>query len=220
MFLGIKNFLLQGIRFFLGPQFCLFCHQAIQQSIFCDSCSVKTQKRAPIDISIAGKTIAIHAFAGYQDPFRKIILSKHHHDIAVLDRAFEYVVQQDEVLQHMNIDYVVPVPLHWTRYAQRGFNQSEVLAQKISQCFQKTVLHCVKRHTATKYQFKLSAHDRKLNVQNVFSVPHNMIKKITGKHILLVDDLYTTGSTVESICKVLMKYKPASIKVFVVCRAI
>lgn len=220
MLRDLKCFLLQGIRFFLGPQFCLFCHQTVQRFAFCQKCCSNIQKIVPIDIAVRGKKIAVHAFAGYQDPLRKIILSKHYHDVASLDCLFEYVVQHSTVLQQMKIDYVVPVPLHWTRYARRGFNQALMFAEKISQIVQKPTLQCVRRHTATKYQFKLSAEHRQSNVEGAFSTYKNRMGQIEGKHILLVDDLYTTGSTVESICKVLMQYKPASITVFVVCRAI
>lgn len=221
MLLFIKSYVIKWVQFFLGPSFCLHCHVETEISILCDSCNVKVQKIAPIDFKVGKYTVPVHAFSVYDNPLKKILLSKHYHDVASLDKMFDHVAQQDQVLDCLQIDTIVPVPLHWTRYARRGFNQADMLAEKIGFKIQAPILQCLKRSKSTQYQFNLSPVQRTANVQGAFSlINEDMSLQIKDKHILIVDDLYTTGSTVASICNILMQYKPASLKVFVVCRAV
>lgn len=96
-----------------------------------------------------------------------------------------------------DVDYVVPVPLHEKRLKERGYNQSEHFAEGIS-----TALGCkcetdnLVRTVATKTQTHKSRFARFENMKDVFSIVSP--DQLTGKHILLVDDIVTTGSTLEA----------------------
>ena len=91
-------------------------------------------------------------------------------------------------------DYIMTVPLHPTRYRERGFNQSELLAAGISQHFSIPFLnnHLIKIRP-TLNQSLSKRKDRFTNLKGAFRIHHS--KKIDGKNILLVDDLITTGMT-------------------------
>ncbi|MGB2698055.1 MAG: ComF family protein [Candidatus Zixiibacteriota bacterium] len=99
-------------------------------------------------------------------------------------------------------DCIIPVPLHSTRKRERGFNQSEILAQELSDVTHIPVLKKVlKRTRNTKDQTKLTPEERIENVRGAFTLKDP--EKIEGKKIILVDDVMTTGATLEECAIVL-----------------
>jgi competence protein ComFC len=99
-------------------------------------------------------------------------------------------------------DFLIPVPLHKSRYRERGFNQSEVLAEEVSKITGISVLKSgLKRRKNTKDQTNLSPQQREENVRGAFAVTQpEMIK---GKGIILVDDVITTGATLSECARML-----------------
>ena len=97
---------------------------------------------------------------------------------------------------------VVPVPLHKRRENWRGFNQAEVLAKLVAKNLDLGVASCLKRIKNTKQQAGLSRQDRLKNVSKVFEVVKG---KGCGKNVLVVDDVWTTGSTMRVVVKELKK---------------
>ena len=96
-----------------------------------------------------------------------------------------------------DIDLLVPVPLHWRRKIERGYNQSELLCKGIGQVLGRQVeSQTLRRHRYTRKQSLQGASGRVGNVADAFSVRHP--ERIAGKHILLVDDVLTTGATLGS----------------------
>lgn len=94
------------------------------------------------------------------------------------------------------VDFIVPVPLHPRKERLRGYNQSDLFAQGLSETMQKPWLKDgLLRNTFTESQTQKSRAERVENVKTVFEVGN--AKKIAGKHILLVDDVMTTGATLE-----------------------
>lgn len=98
---------------------------------------------------------------------------------------------------------VAPVPLHKFRQNWRGFNQSALLAQNFARKLGLKYENHLKRIKNTKPQFSLSAHERNKNVKNAFSL--NTKYKIPNTNILLIDDVWTTGSTMAECCRVLKR---------------
>ncbi len=97
-----------------------------------------------------------------------------------------------------DFDVIIPVPLHPKKQQIRGYNQAEILAREISTAFQKTVItNAVIRTRFNPTQTKMDRIHRWENVENLFSVVRP--EKLKGKHILLVDDVLTTGSTLEAL---------------------
>ncbi len=92
---------------------------------------------------------------------------------------------------------LIPVPLHKTREKKRGFNQAQLLAEGIGEIFQIPVLpDLVVRVVATRPQRKLNKKKRKNNLKNAFKIPAYDVKL---KRVLVIDDIYTTGSTIDAI---------------------
>lgn len=103
-----------------------------------------------------------------------------------------------------NADYIIPVPLHPARQMQRGYNQSEQIAIGMSAQLNIPLnTTTLIRTSATKTQTKKGRSDRWNNVENIFSVTDTSI--LTGKTVILVDDVITTGSTIEAAASALLK---------------
>ena len=118
--------------------------------------------------------------------------------------------------EFLQCDMIVPVPLYWTRRLQRGYNQSEVLAKMLSRYLHIPVKTPLKRVRATIRQATLNREERLKNLKNAFKVPN--ADKVTGKTILLVDDVLTTGSTLHACAEALRKAGAKDIKVFTAAR--
>ena len=92
-----------------------------------------------------------------------------------------------------DVDAVIPVPLHWRRKHARGYNQAEIIAAELAKALGATLYpNALKRKRRTKSQTSLKAEDRLKNVSGVFAVKR---LPVSVRHLLLVDDTFTTGAT-------------------------
>lgn len=99
------------------------------------------------------------------------------------------------------VDGVVAVPMHVSRLAERGFNQAEVLASALHWELGLPIIEAVERVKPTPTQVFLSRHDRLHNLKDAFAVREP--GSITGRSVWLVDDVTTTGATLEAVAEVL-----------------
>lgn len=113
-------------------------------------------------------------------------------------------------------DCIIPVPLHKNRYQERGFNQSIELARVISKQLNVPLdLHSCIRHRDTEHQVGLNALQRGENIKNAFFVS----KKFNAKHVALVDDVMTTGSTVHELAAALKMAGCHRVQIWVCAKA-
>jgi len=117
-----------------------------------------------------------------------------------------------------NIDVIVPIPLHPKRLRERGYNQSEYIARGIREITGIPVdtTH-VTRVRNTSQQALQSGEERKHNVADAFAVNHP--EQMYRKHILVVDDLITTGETMRSCLEAMKRFRGATFSVFALCKA-
>lgn len=109
-----------------------------------------------------------------------------------------------ETLKAWNPEVIVPVPVHITRKRKRGYNQAEVISEVLGQYMHIPVSKgALKRCTKTVAQKELTVEERRRNLEGAFSVTGIFFP---WKRVLLVDDIYTTGSTADSASKELKKY--------------
>ena len=118
-------------------------------------------------------------------------------------------------------DVLVPVPLHWRRLWQRRFNQSSALAHAIAKRSKVAVddLMLV-RARATQPQFGLPRERRAENVQGAFRVPQEKRLAVKGKKLILIDDVLTTGATVDACTKALIRAGALRVDVLVLARVV
>ena len=111
----------------------------------------------------------------------------------------------DQIKKNRGVGWVViPVPLHWWRSNDRGFNQSSLIGQILSKKLGLYYCDGLKRIRYTKSQIKLKGQQRKQNIFNAFAIsPNILISKFPN--ILLLDDVWTTGSTLRECCYVLKR---------------
>ena len=112
-----------------------------------------------------------------------------------------------------DIDVLVPVPIHPNRLYQRGYNQSEYICRGISSVIRVPIdATTIQRVKDTPKQSQLSEHERQKNVEHAFSVPNPLLWH--KKHILLVDDVITTGATIRNCLKEITPIRSCRISVF------
>lgn len=104
-------------------------------------------------------------------------------------------------IKNWNPDVLIPIPLHKSKYKKRGFNQAEIVAKKIGKKLQIPVANKVLiRQKKTMPQKELSTKERQNNVKRAFKIVDNKVKL---QVVVLIDDIYTTGSTIDAATRVL-----------------
>ena len=119
------------------------------------------------------------------------------------------------VEENIEGDVIVPVPIHKDKEEFRGFNQSYLIAEHLSRYISLPMWPALIRSKATKEQYKLDKLERKINVNNAFSP--NLLYNVINKRVLLIDDVFTTGNTVNECSKVLKK--SGAVEIYVITAA-
>lgn len=115
------------------------------------------------------------------------------------------------------VDLVLPVPLHRARLKERGYNQSDLLARSLGEALGKPVLaDALIRTRNTSAQTQLNAQERRANVAGAFRVRHP--EQVAGKHLAVVDDVLTTGATLDACSQALLAAGAQSVFAVVVAR--
>lgn len=117
----------------------------------------------------------------------------------------------EQISAELPITGVVAVPLHLKKMAKRGYNQAAAISEGIATALNVPIIQCVKRNTNNDSQTRFSKYDRYDNVRSIFSLTHP--DRIQNKHILLVDDVLTTGATIEACVAELLKAEQVKISI-------
>lgn len=116
-----------------------------------------------------------------------------------------------------NVDLIINVPLHSRRHWRRGYNQSDLLCRPLAHWLSCAYFSgALKRTRATAVQHRLNARLRKRNLKNAF----HLELSVKGRHIAIVDDVVTTGSTVSELSRLLLQSGAASVQVWCLCRTL
>lgn len=215
------------------PIFCCNCNREgmvlceecipklILQNVFCcPVCATVNNNGAPCAKCHEKSFLSAHgAFFVYQEQslVARLIHELKYNFVEESVRAFEpalvsFYTSHPTFFQ--SVDVVVPVPLHPRRLAERGFNQSQLVANMFASHCGMRVEPLLKRHRFTRPQAQLSQADRITNVEGAFVASSECF----GKHILLVDDVFTTGSTMQSCAQALLGKGAASVIACTVAR--
>ena len=228
-----------GFRQLLLPGACLACHQPLppERMDFCADCLEGFATDPFGACSRCGSTIGPHAggsdgcvrcrkesyaferavrFGPYTGLLRALILRMKQPGGEPLAEAVgeSWAELRFPILRSLRPSLVIPVPLHWYRRWQRGFNQSELLAGAIARRLQVPMrARWLKRVRHTPKQSMLTPTERRDNVKGAFRV--SRLSRLQGQTVLLIDDVLTTGSTAHEAARALKKAGAAEIVVAV-----
>lgn len=156
----------------------------------------------------------------YEGALRAAVLRIKRADEAALATALgELLIHSARVqLTEFKVDVVVPVPMHWTRRAWRGANSPETIAQRLAAQLRLPMrTNLLSRRRRTSPQASLSPRQRKANVRGAFRAAKH--RDLPGARVLLVDDIMTTGATLNEAAKMLSKAGAGFVAVAVIARA-
>ncbi|MGK9476108.1 ComF family protein [Melioribacter sp. OK-6-Me] len=197
---------------FLLPRFCLHCKIKLNdnEKYLCKECN-NSLHRISIPLSSLNK---IESLSDYRTlylfekemPVQSLIHNLKYNGIFRIGIYLGKTMGEEYKNIFMNewhIDSIVPVPLYHSKQAERGYNQSYYIAKGIKSATGINVSKVLKRIRYTQSQTELTLSERMLNVKGAFKIKR--FKKVTGKSLLLVDDVITTGSTVNECASVLLE---------------
>lgn len=209
-----------GFKSLIIPTFCAYCKEFLQtDAVLCERCLARIRPVVSMPLRITKKKeLSVYAISDYEYPLRALIQQKQYGNRCA-SRQLGRLLWEHTPLEHVPFDIIVPIPLHWTRYAWRWFNQSEEMARVISTYSNKPVVHLLERSKKTLWQVGLSRENRAANVRHVFSLTKDAQLHERAR-ILFVDDVLTTGATLHAACKALRPLKPIACSAAVVCRVI
>ena len=208
------------IKNLITPPFCAYCREFMNSDdVLCERCLARIRPIVSMPLRITKKKeLFVYAISDYEYPLRALIQQKQYGNRCA-SRQLGRLLWEHTPLEYVPFDIIVPIPLHWTRYAWRWFNQSEEMANVLSKYSKKPVVHLLERSKKTLWQAGLSRQDRAVNLRQVFTLAKDAYQ-YERMRILFVDDVLTTGATLYAACKALRPLKPAICSAVVVCRVI
>lgn len=210
--------ILGAVSDFILPQSCLLCNEEIQRGMICDNCLEYLPVVDPPLCFTCGRPIdsgsSCHqcvkghaldhgrAWMLLVPPSDKMI---HHFKYRsktglaeLLGRAMAGIVTADHILSRTDI--IAPIPLFWWKRVRRSYNQAGLLAQVISRETGIGHQNMIRRIRNTRTQTRLSEDRRRKNVLNAFALSEGMVE---DKKVMLIDDVLTTGATMQECARVL-----------------
>jgi ComF family protein len=193
----------------------------MRAEFFCAACRTPFLNPFPLDESgrcalcRAGLTgfDEAYSYGSYEGTLRKLIHVFKYERVQPLKRPLGEFLARALPLDRQ-FDLVVPMPLHWIRRWQRGFNQAELLARQVARRWGVPVRNVVRRKRATTPQAGLTNAKRRANVRGVFKVKSSL----KGLRVLLVDDVMTTGASASACARALKRAGAAHVTLLALAR--
>ena len=204
------------------PQVCGICGKINKEGL-CTKCKNTLEKLAIFEVTKKGKKESdfqeLISIFPYEGIVRQLLLAYKFDEKPYMYVCFvNFILKNKKIFKKLqSYDTIIPVPISKKRMKERGYNQSLLIAKKLS----KDVIidlqtNCLFKTKNIIEQSKLNKEQRKQNIQNVYELKNREI--INNKQILLIDDIYTTGSTVKECARVLQQANPKRIDVLVIAR--
>ncbi len=194
------------------PNVCGICNKLCDEDI-CPKCELKLKNIAKVKIDkyhdrTFGKHLYIFQYEGIIKS--KLIDYKFNEKVYIYKAFVKFMLKNKKVCRFLkSYDIIIPVPIHKNRKLKRGYNQTSLIAKKIAENFGNLqyIDDVLIKKIDNKPQSTKNKTDRKKDVIGVYELQN--AEKLKNKKILILDDIYTTGSTLNECCKIL---KQANIK--------
>ena len=180
---------------------CMHCGRPVLSDLveYCFDCE-KKKKRGDKDTFFQGKSLLLYKGVVKQTMYRFKYSNKREYGTFFAELAME---KWGEWLFRCEIDAIVPVPMFRRKKRMRGYNQAEVFGRELAKYLRVPMdRNVVIRKKDTRPMKELNDIERENNLRNAFQIARNIVKY---KKILLVDDIYTTGSTADEVSRVLLE---------------
>jgi ComF family protein len=228
---------LQQLLDLIYPPKCVSCQRSGQGSLckncwsaiapihppLCHKCGYPTQRSSPSCAKCSPHNLhyldAIRSVASYDDtpPLRSAIHKFKYQNYQSIGRVLAGLLADCYRTHRLETDFIVPVPLHPIRFKERGYNQSGVLAAHLAAIINQPLdSKNLIRHRVTQTQMSLPADERKLNVADAFRCKTDALR---GRRILLIDDVCTTGATLNACAEALKAADVAAVFGLTLARA-
>ena len=196
----------EALIYFLFPPRCPICREIGDERYqLCKTCAEKILRldflpEVPPPIE---KVLRVARYReGLQPLLHKLKFDNNLNVLPALKKILDDAASREEILQLLKgIDFAVPVPLHAERFKERGFNQTEKIFEEFLVQKNIPLKQILIRRVATPKLFKYGKAERQKILRGVFAAKD--LTDLSGKKILIVDDIYTTGTTVSECAKVL-----------------
>lgn len=208
--------ILTEILDYIFPIFCVSCKK--EGFWICNSC-LNNNFNTKIQSTDSKNPVVkkIYYCKSYSNPLLKKLIHLHKYSyIHEISKVFEQIIQKTHTNKMFrDIDCITFVPLHPKKLRIREFNQSELLAENIAKAYSLPCSKLLSRTLHTKQQAELTNKlQRALNVKDAFSTAEIEIETINKKHILLVDDILSSGATTNECAATLLNSGARSVSVF------
>jgi ComF family protein len=163
---------------------------------------------------------AVYSYGSYEGTLRELVHLFKYSGVRPLARTFGKLLAQ-ALPRETTFDVIIPMPIHWLKKWQRGFNQSELLAREIGKKWNVPVQNVIRRKKATRPQAGLTNAKRRANMQGAFQIAGGKAtrgKPLAGMRVLLVDDVVTTGATASACARVLKRAGAAHVALLALAR--
>ena len=190
---------------FLYPRKCAYCNKKINERYTCRKCANIIEyyhEKVNIYANNEFGCDQIISSMPYDGFMKKCVWQYKFRDAKYFAPAFAEILSSKIKKYNIKFDLIIAVPISSRRMKERGYNQSELIAKNLSKLtginYQKDVLIKIKNNLR---QSELNLNERKENVKDAYSIKN--IECIADKKILLLDDIYTTGATINECAKIL-----------------
>ena len=219
--MSIKNFY-DNILDLIYPPVCGICGK-LNQNYLCKKCQkvLENQSKFVIDENQDfNQNFNKHLYIfKYEGIIRKIVLDYKFNEKSYLYLTFvNFLLKNEKFFKILkSYDTIIPVPISSERKNERGYNQSELLAKELAKKLNiECVKNCLIKNKNIIEQSKLNKEERQKNIQGVYILKNK--EKLINKKLLLIDDIFTTGSTVNECCKILKQANPRKIDIFTIAK--
>lgn len=199
------------------PTCCGICKR-LYKTWLCPKCYYKMKEECKY-IKIEEANFYIYCIGKYEKNIRKLILRFKFKENAYLAGLFAEIISKNkEFVQNLKqYDYIVPVPMYIENKNIRGYNQTELLAKSIKDKFEIDYIQdAIIKIKQNRKQSSLNEKERVENVKDTYKLQNS--KELKNKKILLLDDIYTTGSTINACREELIKSEADKIDVLVLAK--
>ncbi len=178
---------------------CILCKDELfnnYREMLCDNCRRDIASYLRLE-TIDKKYYKVYVLFFYEGEIKKLVRSFKFHDNTYLAKVFAIYLARAILEEGINCSHISYIPMHLKKKAIRGYDQSELLARETAKITQIPFIRVVDRRVKTRSLYDLNRRERETELKGAFSLITN------ASNILIIDDIYTTGSTISEVSKTL-----------------